>query len=221
MSDCAIQKSRFETLTPLALEAAFDGGRLTSDGGLTWLAEADRELSLCETIASDVPEWRATSVRHSLVTLVRQRVFQIACGYEDQNDSNSLRTDPLLKLVCGRLPETGTDLASQPTISRLENAVTARSCYRIAQSACGTLHPRASEGWCSFSPPFGLRRHRRSCSRRARRSLLPRLLRGTYPPSASHLRRADKPAHHCRVETRQHPRQPRSFGSLEAHRKAA
>jgi Transposase DDE domain group 1 len=66
--------------------------------------------------------------------LVRQRVFQIACGYEDQNDSDSLRTDPLLKLVCGRLPETGTDLASQPTISRLENALTARSCYRIAQA---------------------------------------------------------------------------------------
>ena len=88
MSDCAIQKSRFETLTPLALEAAFDGGRLTSDGGLTWLAEADQELSLCETIAQHVPEWRGTSVRHSLVTLVRQRVFQIACGYEDQNDSN-------------------------------------------------------------------------------------------------------------------------------------
>ena len=53
MSDCAIQKSRFETLTPLALEAAFDGGRLTSDGGLTWLAEADQELSLCETMRDD------------------------------------------------------------------------------------------------------------------------------------------------------------------------
>jgi hypothetical protein len=147
MGDCAIQKSRFETLTPLALEAAFDGGRLTSDGGLTWLAEADRELSLCETIAQHVPEWRGTSVRHSLVTLVRQRVFQIACGYEDQNDSNSLRTDPLLKLVCGRLPETGTDLASQPTISRLENALTTRSCYRIAQALVELyIRQRAKDG---------------------------------------------------------------------------
>jgi hypothetical protein len=134
LSDCAIQKSHFETLTPLALEAAFDGGRLTSDGGLTWLAEVDRDLGLCETIASHVPEWRGTSVRHSLGTLVRQRIFQIACGYEDQNDADTLRTDPLLKLVCGSLPETGIDLASQPTISRLENAVTTRSCYRIAQA---------------------------------------------------------------------------------------
>lgn len=57
MGDCATQKMRFET-TPLALEAAFDGGRLTSDGGLVWLAKADEELRLCEKIASYVPEWR-------------------------------------------------------------------------------------------------------------------------------------------------------------------
>jgi hypothetical protein len=72
--------------------------------------------------------------RHSRVALVRQRIFQIACGYEDQNDSNSLRFDPLLKLVCGSLPETGGDLASQPTISRLENAATTRACYEIAEA---------------------------------------------------------------------------------------
>ena len=134
MSDCATSSTtRFENFS-LALEAAFDGGRITSDGGLVWLAKADQELGLCEKIAQYVPEWRGSSLRHPLVTLVRQRVFQIACGYEDQNDSDSLRTDPLLKLVCGRLPETGASLASQPTISRLENAVTARSCYRIAQA---------------------------------------------------------------------------------------
>jgi hypothetical protein len=131
----------FET-TPLALEAAFDGGRLTSDGGLMWLAKADEELGVCEEIASHVPEWRkGPSVRHSLVTLVRQRVLQIACGYEDQNDSDTLRRDPLLKLVCGRLPETAGDLASQPTISRLENAPNARACLRMAE-ALGELYVR-------------------------------------------------------------------------------
>ena len=72
------------------------------------------------------------AVRHALETLVRQRVFQIACGYEDQDDADTLRSDPLLKLVCGRLPETGADLASQPTLSRLENAVSATTCYRLA-----------------------------------------------------------------------------------------
>ncbi len=141
MSDCATPKTWFET-TPLALEAAFDGGRLTSDGGLIWLAEADEELQLCEKIASHIPEWRkGPSVRHSLETLVRQRVFQIACGYEDQNDSDTLRRDPLLKLVCGSLPETDGDLASQPTISRLENAPDARACLRMAE-ALGELYVR-------------------------------------------------------------------------------
>ena len=124
----------FETQAALALEAAFDGGRITSDGGLVWLAEADSELGLCEAIARHVPEWRKRRGRHSLPSLVRQSVFQIACGYEDQNDSDSLREDPLLKIVCGSLPESGADLASQPTISRLENAATKRSCYRIAEA---------------------------------------------------------------------------------------
>ncbi len=142
MSDCATQKMRFET-TPLALEAAFDGGKLTSDGGLIWLANADEQLgNLCEKIASHVPEWRkGSSVRHSLVRLIRQRVFQIACGYEDQNDSDTLRSDPLLKLVCGSLPHTDRDLASQPTISRLENAPDARACLRMAE-ALGELYLR-------------------------------------------------------------------------------
>ena len=134
MSDCATQRMRFETETALALEAAFDGGRLTSDGGLLWLAKVDSELGLCEALSELVPEWRKRKGQHSLSSLVRQRVFQIACGYEDQNDSNSLREDPLLKVGCGSLPESGKDLASQPTFSRLENAVDIRCCYRISQA---------------------------------------------------------------------------------------
>lgn len=134
MSDCATTGMRFETQTLLALEAAFDGGRLTSDGGLVWLARADSELGLCERMAELVPEWRKRKVRHSLEALIKQRVFQIACGYEDQNDSNSLREDPLLKLLCGSLPESGAELASQPTICRLENAPSARACYRMAEA---------------------------------------------------------------------------------------
>jgi hypothetical protein len=133
MSDCATPTLRFETPTPLALEAAFDGGRITSDGGLLWLARVDSELGLCQAISECVPEWRKRRGRHTLVSLVRQRVFQIACGYEDQNDSDALREDPLLKVVCGSLPESGRDLASQPTICRLENAATRRSCHRIAE----------------------------------------------------------------------------------------
>jgi hypothetical protein len=116
---------RFKTPAKLALEAAFDGGRLTSDGELLWISEVDSELGVCEAMAEHIPEWRRRGGRHSLASLLKQRVYQIACGYEDQNDAGSLRTDPLLKLVCGALPESAKDLASQPTISRMENAVSA------------------------------------------------------------------------------------------------
>src|ERR671939_984717 len=132
MPNSATSGATFLTPTPLPLQAAFDGGRLTSDGGLPWLAQADSALGLCALIASFVPEWRKRTGQHSLETLVRQRIFQIACGYEDQDDADTLRHDPLLKLVCGRLPGTGAPLASQPTLSRLDNAMNRRACYRLA-----------------------------------------------------------------------------------------
>jgi hypothetical protein len=132
MSQASTPTLAFATDTVVPLAVSFDGGRLTSDGGLPWLAEADSLLGLCESLAACIPDWRHGPVRHPLVLLVRQRVFQIACGYEDQDDADTLRRDPLLKLVCGRLPESGADLASQPTLSRLENAVDARACLRLA-----------------------------------------------------------------------------------------
>jgi Transposase DDE domain group 1 len=123
---------RFDTRAGVPLIAAFDGGRLTSDGGLPWLAEADTALALCATLARGIPDWRRRRGVHSLETLLRQRVFQIACGYEDQDDADTLRHDPLLKLVCGRLPDSGRDLASQPTFSRLENAIDRHTVERLA-----------------------------------------------------------------------------------------
>ena len=123
---------RFTTRVGARLPATFDAGRLTSDGGLPWLAEADQALGLCDALADCIPEWRRGPVRHSLATLVRQRVFQIACGYADQNDATTLRHDPLLKLVCGRRPLTGAPLASQPTFSRLENAVDRHAVEAVA-----------------------------------------------------------------------------------------
>jgi hypothetical protein len=140
----AIPTIRFPVPAPIPLEASFDGGRLTSDGGLPWLEQAETALGLCAAFAAVIPEWRRGPVRHALETLVRQRVFQIACGYEDQDDADFLRTDPLLKLVCGRLPETGAALASQPTLSRLENAVDRQACYRLAV-VLGALYLRERE----------------------------------------------------------------------------
>jgi hypothetical protein len=144
MPQSATPLFRFAVPASLPLEASFDGGRLTSDGGLPWLEQADTALGLCADFAAVIPDWRRGPVRHGLATLVRQRVFQIACGYEDQDDADFLRTDPLLKLVCGRLPESDPDLASQPTLSRLENAVDRKSCYRLAV-ALGELYLRERE----------------------------------------------------------------------------
>jgi hypothetical protein len=122
----------FGTAAGPTLSATFDGGPLTSDGGLPWVARAEATLGVCAALARCVPEWRRGPVRHGLEALVRQRVFQIACGYADQDDADALRTDPLLKLACGRLPESGPDLASQPTLSRLENAVDRHAVERLA-----------------------------------------------------------------------------------------
>ncbi len=87
-----------DALTP-ALAVAFDGGQLPSDGGLVWLARADTQLGLSAAFARQIRDWRRGPVRHPLAVLVRQRILQIACGYEDQDDADTLRHDPLLKLV--------------------------------------------------------------------------------------------------------------------------
>ena len=141
MCDCAIPLRDnprpapwFVLPTPAgeSILAEFNAEHVTSDGGLLWLAQADADLGLGATLAACIPEWRTGPVRHSLVTLVRQRLFQIACGYADRNDATTLRSDPLLKLACGRLPANGAELASQPTLSRLENAVDRRAIERLA-----------------------------------------------------------------------------------------
>ena len=98
MNQSATPAIRFAVPVPLPLEASFDGGRLTSDGGLPWLGEAETALGLCAAFAACLRDWRRGPVRHPLPTLIRQRVFQIACGYEDQDDADTLRRDPLLKL---------------------------------------------------------------------------------------------------------------------------
>jgi hypothetical protein len=139
MEESATGSLRFAEIGSLPLDIDVWGGRLTSDGGLAWIAEVDAALGLTAALAAVIPDWRTRRGRHDVATLVAQRVYQIACGYEDQDAADALRTDPLLKHVCGRLPETGADLASQPTFSRLENAISARTCYRLAQ-ALGAIY---------------------------------------------------------------------------------
>jgi hypothetical protein len=144
MSQSATPSLLFAPPAPLPLAVDFLGGRLTSDGGWCWVAAADAALGLTTALAAVVPEWRRRRGRHAPVELVRQRVYQLVAGYEDQNDADTLRGDPLLKLVCGRLPESDPDLASQPTFSRFENAFSARDCYRLAE-ALGQVYLRERE----------------------------------------------------------------------------
>jgi hypothetical protein len=134
MTNDATASYTFATRAHLPLDATFDGGLLTSDGGLPWLVEADRQLGICAALAACLKDWRKdpSRIRHTLENLVRQRVFQLACGYQDQDDADTLRTDPLFTLACGQLPVSGADLASQPTLSRLENCVDRHTCRRLA-----------------------------------------------------------------------------------------
>ena len=133
MSQSATATIRCSCPVPVPVAARFDGPQLTSDGGLVWLAEVDTALGLSAALADAIPEWRTGFVQHSRRELLCQRLYQIACGYEDQDDADTLRVDPLFKLACGRLPEDG-PLASQPTHSRFENAIDARTNRRLADA---------------------------------------------------------------------------------------
>ncbi len=144
MDQSATASLGFAPPVPLPLAVDFRGGRLTSDGGWSWVAEADAALGLTAALAAVLPDHRRRRGRHTRLELLRQRLYQIAAGYEDQNDATALRRDPLLKLVCGRLPESDPDLASQPTLSRWENAFSARDCYRLAE-ALGAVYLRERE----------------------------------------------------------------------------
>ncbi len=118
-----------------ALTAAFDGGRLASDGGVMLLAAAERHLGICDRLAALIADPREPSrVVHPPADILRARILAIACGYEDADDLDHLRRDPGFKLACGRLPDTGRDLCSQPTISRWENAPSLREVIRLMRA---------------------------------------------------------------------------------------
>ena len=102
--------------------ARFDGGRLSSDGGILLLAEVERRLGIADRLARCVEDPRAPDrIVHGLAEMIRFRALAIAAGYPDANDCDLLRRDPAFKMAVGRLPESGADLCSQPTMTRLEN----------------------------------------------------------------------------------------------------
>lgn len=116
-----------------SLTALRDAGNLSSNGGLVVLREAARALGLAEVIASALPDTRnPLFVTHTYAEMIMARMMAIAAGYEDGDDLDHLRHDPALKIAIERVPESGTGLPSQPTISRLENLAGFRTLYRIA-----------------------------------------------------------------------------------------
>lgn len=134
MTDCTTQLS-FWHLPKMTVTADFEGGSITSDGGMLWLRSVDDALGLTASLTSCIRDRRERGkVRHGMGELLRQRIYQIAAGYEDANDAGTLRQDPALKIAVGRAPESGADLASQPTLSRLENEVTERQLQRLSRA---------------------------------------------------------------------------------------
>lgn len=136
MSDSIPTQLRFPAMAGFTVRADFEGGAVSSDFGALLLHGVDRQTGLIARLASAIQDKRHPSyIDHSLSELLRQRIFQTACGYADGNDANSLRHDPAFKLAAERAP-LGSDnaLASGPTFSRLENSVSRKDIYRLARA---------------------------------------------------------------------------------------
>lgn len=132
MADDSLLGFSFPAICRKKMTATFDGGRLTSDGGVLLLAQAERQLGIAERLAACISDPRDQSrVVHDLDDILRARMLAIACGYEDADDLDSLRHDPGFKLALGKLPGCVIGLASQPTMSRWENAPTTRELVRL------------------------------------------------------------------------------------------
>lgn len=137
--------------------AAFDQPASSSDGGALLLKLADDRLRLTAAVAGALPDAReAGKVRHSLLAVVQQRAFGIGNGYEDANDAARLRDDPTHQLLLGRCPGAGSELASQPTISRLENAFDEKQVAAASEAFSGAV----------------LNRHQRRLRRNAKRIII-------------------------------------------------
>ena len=124
-------------LSPVAgrpVKACFDGGTLSSDAGVLVLREVEKRLEVAERLAGCLDDPRDPAlITHTLADMVRFRMLMIAAGYEDGNDATGLRSDPVFKMAQGVAPS-GRDLASQPTISRLENMADVRALLRMGHA---------------------------------------------------------------------------------------
>lgn len=132
MSKGSIQQGvLFRDLARKPVTVRFDQSHASSDGGVVLLEACDQRLDLSARLAACLHDERQpTKVHHSYEELFRHRLYAIACGYADGNDAGRLSDDPMMKMALGRDPVSGAALASQPTLSRFENAADARELLR-------------------------------------------------------------------------------------------
>jgi hypothetical protein len=135
MTECNGSKVVFSSLNRQKLVADFDGGQITSDAGAVLLREVDRRIGLIDAIDGCIPDPRnGEMIVHDQRTLLAQRVFAIALGYEDLNDHQTLRDDPLFQIISDRGVDDERPLASPSTLCRLENRVDRASLVRMAEA---------------------------------------------------------------------------------------
>jgi hypothetical protein len=140
MADVLQQRVIFEDIGSKPVEIEFSQPAQSSDRGLIFLRKVDLDLGLTERLAAVVTDKRDPDrVEHPLVELFQERIFAIACAYPDCNDLDDLRSDPMLKLACGQSPLDEASLASQPTLSRFENAVSRTDLLRASVELCDVV----------------------------------------------------------------------------------
>jgi len=128
MAENTTQTMLFKEFFSKKVAVDFNGGEVSSDAGLLFLRATEAQIGIINRVANAIHDHRHPSyVKHQMVQLLSQRVFQIAAGYEDGNDCDTLKDDPILKIAC----ETDDSLASQPTMCRFENAPDHKTLYRI------------------------------------------------------------------------------------------
>ena len=130
------EQLRFPPAAGFTIRGEFTGGEVSSDLGTLLLGAVDRRIGLIDRFTQAIVDARHTGyITHPMRDLLTQRIFQIASGYEDGNDANALRTDPLFKLAAGRAPlDADNALASGSTFSRLEGALRRSDIYRMARA---------------------------------------------------------------------------------------
>ena len=141
--DITTQCLMFPELFDRPVVVKFDQQQGSSDGGALLLKAANQRLGLTSALSACLEDGRqAGKVQHTIDEILIQRVMAIACGYEDANDAARLASDPIHKLLVGRDPMQGRDLASQPTLSRFENAPDRKQLFRMTEALADTVIER-------------------------------------------------------------------------------